>query len=50
MGENENFKGPEKYLRDYDVQLINLDLESCKRMLKKFILKYPKLWNEDIGL
>ncbi|OPX59520.1 MAG: tRNA-specific adenosine deaminase [Methanobacterium sp. PtaB.Bin024] len=50
IGENENFKGPEKHLQDNNIQLINLDLKSCKKMLKTFILEHPEIWNEDIGL
>jgi cytosine deaminase len=50
MGENENYKGPEKYLMDQGIRLINLNLDSCKEMLGSFIEKYPQLWNEDIGL
>lgn len=50
MGENVNFKGPEKYLTDKGVQLINLNLDTCKKMMGKFIEKNPDLWNEDIGL
>jgi cytosine/creatinine deaminase len=50
MGENENFKGPEEYLLDKGVQLINLNLDSCKKMLGNFIEKHPELWNEDICL
>jgi len=48
MGENENFKGPEEYLINNGVKLINLDLKSCKDMLQDFILKHSELWNEDI--
>lgn len=50
MGENENFKGPEQYLRDNGVKLVNLNLDSCKKMLGRFIEKNPELWNEDIGI
>jgi cytosine/creatinine deaminase len=50
IGENENFKGPENYLMDNGITLINLDLVSCKKMLGNFIGKYPQLWNEDVGL
>ncbi|BDZ67844.1 nucleoside deaminase [Methanobacterium ferruginis] len=49
MGENENFKGPEKYLMDHDVKLINLNLDSCKKMFENFICNHPELWEEDIG-
>lgn len=50
MGENENFKGPEQYLKDNGVELLNLNLDSCKKMLGTFIENNPKLWNEDIGI
>jgi len=49
MGENENFKGPEEYLMDHGVRLVNLNLDSCKVMLEDFIYNHPKLWGEDIG-
>jgi cytosine deaminase len=31
------------------VEVINLDSEECKAMMRKFISENPKLWNEDIG-
>jgi cytosine/creatinine deaminase len=50
IGENENFKGPEQYLKNNGVELLNLNLDSCKKMLGTFIENNPKLWNEDIGI
>lgn len=50
IGENENFKGPEQYLKDEGVELINLNLPTCKEILKNFIENNPELWNEDIGI
>jgi len=50
MGENENFKGPEQYLKGNGVKLLNLNLDSCKKMLGTFIESNLKLWNEDIGI
>jgi cytosine/creatinine deaminase len=50
IGENENFKGPEQYLMDNGVKLINLNIESCKKMLGTFIQNNSDLWNEDIGI
>jgi creatinine deaminase len=50
IGENENFKGLEQYLKDNDVELINLNLATGKEILKNFIEKNPELWNEDIGI
>jgi cytosine/creatinine deaminase len=49
-GENENFKGPEQYMRDNGVKLVNLNLDSCKKMLGTFIEHSPELWDEDIGI
>ncbi|AIS32670.1 MULTISPECIES: nucleoside deaminase [Methanobacterium] len=50
IGENENFKGPEQYIKDNGVELINLNLPTCKEILKNFIENNPELWNEDIGI
>ena len=49
IGENKTFKGPEAYARKRGVELINLDLPGCKKMMLDFIATIPKLWNEDIG-
>jgi len=49
IGENENYKGPEKYLEERGVELINLDLDGCKKTLADFIKKNPKTWAGDIG-
>jgi creatinine deaminase len=49
IGENKTFQGSESYMRKRGVKIINLDIAECKNMMKKFIEKHPKLWNEDIG-
>ncbi len=50
IGENENFKGRERYLKDNSVEVINLNLATGKEILKNFIENNPELWNEDIGI
>jgi len=50
IGENKAFKGPEAYSRKRGVELLNLDLPECKKLMKDFIAAKPKLWNEDIGV
>ncbi len=50
IGENETFKGPEEYSKSRGVELINLDNEECKALMRKFIEEKPRLWNEDIGV
>ena len=49
IGENKTFKGPETYSRKRGVKLINLDLAECRGMMRKFIARNSRLWNEDIG-
>ena len=48
MGENKTLKGPEEYLIENGVEVINMDLEECKTILENFIQKNPNLWNEEI--
>ncbi len=48
-GENETFTGAIDFLRSQKVEVINLDLEECKTLMRDFIAKNPELWNEDIG-
>ena len=48
-GENENFHGHESYGKRRGIHFINLDLDECKKMMKKFIQNNHELWFEDIG-
>jgi cytosine deaminase len=49
MGENETFVGGEGYLRSRGVEVVNLDSEECKQLMRDFIRDHPDIWNEDIG-
>jgi cytosine deaminase len=49
IGENENFQGPESYLRLRGVQLTLLNDQECIALLRRFIKEHPDVWNEDIG-
>lgn len=49
IGENATFKGPESHSRRRGVAIVNLDIDECKDMMRKFIAARPKLWFEDIG-
>src|SRR6476660_7010364 len=49
MGENVTFVGGEDYLRARGVEVINLESEECKRLMRYFIRDHPDIWNEDIG-
>lgn len=49
IGENSTFYGGEDYLRARGVEVVVLDDEECKAMMRDFIAANPELWNEDIG-
>ncbi len=49
MGENETFVGGEDYLRARGVEVVNLDSEACRQLMRDFIRDHPDIWNEDIG-
>jgi len=50
MGENRTFQGPEDYVRSQGVEVRNANDAECIDLMKEFIAKNPKLWNEDIGV
>jgi cytosine deaminase len=49
IGENQNFKGPEEYSASRGVEIVNLDIDECKKIMSDFIKNKPELWGEDIG-
>ncbi len=50
VGENRTFQGPESYLRSRGVNLEIVDNVECVELMRAFIERCPKLWNEDIGI
>ncbi|MCX6113370.1 MAG: nucleoside deaminase [Proteobacteria bacterium] len=48
-GENKTFNGALDFMKQHGVEVIDLDLDECKNMMKNFIEKNPDLWKEDIG-
>ena len=48
-GENETFTGAKEFMESMGVEVINLNSEECKEMMRKFITENPQLWFEDIG-
>lgn len=48
-GEDETFSGAREFMETHGIEVINLDLEECKNLMKEFIAKNPELWFEDIG-
>jgi creatinine deaminase len=49
VGESENFSGAKKLMESHGVEVIDLNLDECKQLMKKFIQTKPELWKEDIG-
>jgi creatinine deaminase len=48
-GESKTFLGAKEFMESHGVEVIDLDLENCKRLMQDFIQQKPELWNEDIG-
>jgi cytosine deaminase len=36
-------------MESHGVEVTDLNLDECKRLMKDFIKANPDLWNEDIG-
>jgi cytosine/creatinine deaminase len=49
VGESETFPGGPEFMKEHGVDVTDLNLDECKNLMKEFIEKNPKLWNEDIG-
>ena len=49
IGENQNFKGPERLLIESGMVLEILNDDRCIEMMSSFIRDYSSLWFEDIG-
>lgn len=48
-GESKTFPGAKEFMESHGVEVIDINSEECIEMMKSFIDKNPKLWNEDIG-
>jgi creatinine deaminase len=49
VGESENFLGAKGFQESHGVEVIDLNLDECKQLMKSFIKTNPELWKEDIG-
>jgi len=49
VGEAETFSGAKEFLESHGVEVIDLNLDECKQLMKNFIRDRPELWKEDIG-
>ena len=49
VGESRTFAGAREFMETHGVQVIDLDLVECIKMMESFIKDFPSLWHEDIG-
>lgn len=49
VGESATFSGDKEFMEAHGVEVIDLNLDECKQLMRDFIQKNPQLWNEDIG-
>lgn len=49
VGESETFAGAKEFMKSHGVEVTDLNLDECKRLMKDFIISNPDLWKEDIG-
>lgn len=50
IGENETFLGREDWMRAEGIQVVVMNDQRCKELMRAFIASRPELWNEDIGI
>jgi cytosine deaminase len=49
VGESINFQGGVDWLRENEVEVIDLQSKECIDLLSGYIARHPEVWNEDIG-
>ena len=49
VGEAETFPGDLDFLRSRGIEVVLLDDDRCKAVMREFQERFPAIWNEDIG-
>ena len=49
IGESQTFQGGIDWLRENDIEVVDMESEACINMLNGYISAHPEVWNEDIG-
>jgi cytosine deaminase len=49
VGEAQTFEGDLGFLAGRGVEIVLLDDEDCKAVMREFQRRYPEVWSEDIG-
>jgi creatinine deaminase len=48
-GESKTFSGAADFMRQHNVEIVDMNDAECIKIMADFISANPKLWNEDIG-
>ena len=48
-GESITFPGASEFMRQHNVEIVDMNDAECIKMMTEFISANPELWNEDIG-
>jgi creatinine deaminase len=48
-GESENFAGAREFMESHGIEVIDLNIDECKQLMREYIRNYPLVWKEDIG-
>jgi len=48
-GESETFEGAREFMEQHGIEVVDLQLDECKKLMNDFITARPELWYEDIG-
>lgn len=49
VGESKNFPGAIDFLIQHGVEVVDMKIDECEKILGYFIKNNPEVWNEDIG-
>lgn len=49
VGESQTFGGAREFMKNHGVEITDLNLKECRKIMDEFIQKHPDIWNEDIG-
>lgn len=48
IGDTKSYIGAENFLKDWSIEIIDLNSNICKNLIKKFINKSPELWKQTL--
>ncbi|MFF1478215.1 nucleoside deaminase [Streptomyces sp. NPDC058301] len=50
IGEATTFRGGDGWLAECGVEIVVVDDEECRSLMREFVAAHPELWGEDIGV